>query len=332
MKRKNLIFPALLLSFCCLFTSCNNANTVSDTSKESESVVTDTSDNIDSTPSDTSSEEQSSDIEKESSVASEDSSDLTIFEIDLINMEYYKSIKNHYNTDKTFWQQFPAFTVGDVTYDMGKDFDDLLICDEELYKTIYSLIVSQQSFYNKVEFVSGYMALKDAEEYGINRGEEYREKYELPGGYYEVNPEFFGFSDMEGMYNRICEIYTGITRDNLEEYVKMYKDIDGKLCVNRGPGEMGSLDFNFYQAQYLLFYENDSKDSLLCIAAHPQDSADGITKTAIGGLYIYRYKLVDGEWRCAIREVDNQGLTYFTGLLDYEFVYAENVSGWYTEE
>lgn len=57
-----------------------------------------------------------------------------------------------------------------------------------------------------------------------------------------------------------------------------------------------------------------------------------MTITAIGGLYIYRYKLVDGEWRCAIREVNNRGLTYFMGLLDYEFVYAENVSGWYTEE
>ena len=52
--------------------------------------------------------------------------------------------------------------------------------------------------------------------------EEYIKENAVEEKYLEVNPDFFGFSDMKGFYEKASELYTGFDYDNFKDLSQKY--------------------------------------------------------------------------------------------------------------
>lgn len=106
--------------------------------------------------------------------------------------------------------------------------------------------------------------------------DEFIKKNAVYGNYLEANPDFFGFSDMKGFYEKASELYTGFTYDNFKDFIpKQYAEYDGKLCIYAAFGEKGNGDERYYQAKYLLFYDDQNNNDICALPPFPP----ALTKT-----------------------------------------------------
>lgn len=127
----------------------------------------------------------------------------------------------------------------------------------------------------------------------------------IEGKYYPTNPDYFGFTDMKGFYDKACELYTGFDYDNFTSFIpEYYAEVDGKLCVTSDRlGERGSDArlIDPLQAKLLLIYDGDNDDSIICIAANPV--YDEVTfKEIIDYKFCgYRYVKTDDGLRCKVK-------------------------------
>lgn len=203
-------------------------------------------------------------------------------------------------TDKTFWSQFGSISYDDKTISLSDDFDTLKLCtDESIGQEIINRVNSQWAFNGKVNFTSGYEAIKGGKEL-YNATDEEIEEYikdnAVEGKYLEVNPDFFGFSDMKGFYEKASELYTGFDYDNFKDFIpKVYAECDGKLCLYAAFGEKGSIGVRIGQAQYLLFYDSD--DSIMVVAAVPDIDESG---DVCYYLCAFRFVNTDEGLRCKV--------------------------------
>lgn len=258
MKTKSIILTlsAFLLSATLCACSSDNASTSSDTASITSSP--DTISSLSSTVSDSS---------ETANFSSGESSQPDI-----------NSIEAKIITDKTFWSQFGSISYDNKTISLSDDFDTLKLCtDDSIGQEIIDRVNSQWAFNGKVDFTSGYEAIKGGKELYNATDEEIEEFIKnnaVEGKYLEVNPDFFGFSDMKGFYEKASELYTGFDYDNFKDFIpKGYAECDGKLCLYAAFGEKGSIGARIGQAQYLLFYDSD--DSIMAIAAVPDIDESG---------------------------------------------------------
>ena len=203
-------------------------------------------------------------------------------------------------TDKTFWSQFGSISYDDKTISLSDDFDTLKLCtDESIGQEIINRVNSQWAFNGKVNFTSGYEAIKGGKElYNATDEEieEYIKENAVEEKYLEVNPDFFGFSDMKGFYEKASELYTGFDYDNFKDFIpKVYAECDGKLCLYAAFGEKGSIGIRIGQAQYLLFYDSD--DSIMAVAAVPDIDESG---DVCYYLCAFRFVNTDEGLRCKV--------------------------------
>lgn len=203
-------------------------------------------------------------------------------------------------TDKTFWSQFGSISYDDKTISLSNDFDTLKLCtDESIGQEIIDRVNSQWAFNGKVNFTSGYEAIKGGKElYNATDEEieEYIKENAVEEKYLEVNPDFFGFSDMKGFYEKASELYTGFDYDNFKDFIpKVYAECDGKLCLYAAFGEKGSIGIRIGQAQYLLFYDSD--DSIMAVAAVPDIDESG---NVCYYLCAFRFVNTDEGLRCKV--------------------------------
>ena len=113
------------------------------------------------------------------------------------------------------------------------------------------------------------------------------------------SPDFFGFSDMKGFYEKASELYTGFTYDNFKDFIpKQYAEYDGKLCIYAAFGEKGSGDERYYQAKYLLFYDDQNNNDIMCITAIPT-SVDKNNESTYA-LCAYKFENTDNGLRCKV--------------------------------
>ena len=128
--------------------------------------------------------------------------------------------------------------------------------------------------------------------------DEFIKKNAVYGNYLEANPDFFGFSDMKGFYEKASELYTGFTYDNFKDFIpKQYAEYDGKLCIYAAFGEKGNGDERYYQAKYLLFYDDQNNNDIMCITAIPT----GVTNNEISyALCAYKFENTDNGLRCKV--------------------------------
>ena len=185
---------------------------------------------------------------------------------------------------------------------MSDDFDDLKLCtDESIGNEIIDRVTRQRLFNQKVDFCSSYEAIKDGKEMiNATRAEidEFIKKNAVYGNYLEANPDFFGFSDMKGFYEKASELYTGFTYDNFKDFIPdKYAEYDGKLCIYAAFGEKGNGDERYYQAKYLLFYDDQNNNDIMCITAIPT----GVTNNEISyALCAYKFENTDNGLRCKV--------------------------------
>lgn len=203
-------------------------------------------------------------------------------------------------TDKTFWSQFGSISYDDKTISLSDDFDTLKLCtDESIGQEIIDRVNSQWAFNGKVNFTSGYEAIKGGKElYNATDEEieEYIKENAVEEKYLEVNPDFFGFSDMKGFYEKASELYTGFDYDNFKDFIpKVYAECEGKLCLYAAFGEKGSIGIRIGQAQYLLFYDSD--DSIMAVAAVPDIDESG---DVCYYLCAFRFVNTDEGLRCKV--------------------------------
>lgn len=203
-------------------------------------------------------------------------------------------------TDKTFWSQFGSISYDDKTISLSDDFDTLKLCtDESIGQEIINRVNSQWAFNGKVNFTSGYEAIKGGKElYNATDEEieEYIKENAVEEKYLEVNPDFFGFSDMKGFYEKASELYTGFDYDNFKDFIpKVYAECEGKLCLYAAFGEKGSIGIRIGQAQYLLFYDSD--DSIMAVAAVPDIDESG---DVCYYLCAFRFVNTDEGLRCKV--------------------------------
>ncbi len=212
------------------------------------------------------------------------------------------SIKAEVLTDKSFWSKFGSITYDGKTISLSDDFDDLKLCtDESIGNEIIDRVTRQRLFNQKVDFCSGYEAIKDGKEMiNATRAEidEFIKKNAVYGNYLEANPDFFGFSDMKGFYEKASELYTGFTYDNFKDFIPdKYAEYDGKLCIYAAFGEKGNGDERYYQAKYLLFYDDQNNNDIMCITAIPT----GVTNNEISyALCAYKFENTDNGLRCKV--------------------------------
>lgn len=257
-----------------------------------------TSSTTDSTPttSGTSTADNSSDESSNESVESSNDSSEAEEQIDI------DSIKAEVLTDKSFWSKFGSITYDGKTISLSDDFDDLKLCtDESIGNEIIDRVNRQREFNCKVDFCSGYEAIKDGKEMiNATRAEidEFIKKNAVYGNYLEANHDFFGFSDMKGFYEKASELYTGFTYDNFKNFIPdRYAEYDGKLCIYAAFGEKGNGDERYYQAKYLLFYDDQNNNDIMCITAIPT----GVTNNEITyALCAYKFENTDNGLRCKV--------------------------------
>lgn len=229
MKTKSIILTVsafLITATLCACSQNTNASSVSDSTTTTSG--TSTADNS-STENSNESVESSNQSDESSNNSSEEQ----------INID---SIKAEVLTDKSFWSKFGSITYDGKTISLSDDFDDLKLCtDESIGNEIIDRVTRQRLFDQKVDFCSGYEAIKNGKEMiNATRAEidEFIKKNAVYGNYLEANPDFFGFSDMKGFYEKASELYTGFTYDNFKDFIpKQYAEYDGKLCIYAAFGE-----------------------------------------------------------------------------------------------
>ena len=275
MKTKSIILTVsafLIAATLCACSQNTNASSVSDSTTTTSGTST----------ADNSSDESSNDSSEE--------------QIDI------DSIKAEVLTDKSFWSKFGSITYDGKTISLSDDFDDLKLCtDESIGNEIIDRVNRQRLFNQKVDFWSGYEAIKDGKEM-INATEEeideFIKKNAVYGNYLEANPDFFGFSDMKGFYEKASELYTGFTYDNFKDFIpKQYAEYDGKLCIYAAFGEKGNGDERYSQAKYLLFYDYQNNNDIMCITAIPTDVQNNEITYA---LCAYKFENTDNGLRCKV--------------------------------
>lgn len=209
--------------------------------------------------------------------------------------------------DKSFWEQFGDVSYDDKTISFKNDFDSLRLCkDESIGDEISERIVKQWKFSNIVDFPSGYFAIKDADKISNSKDfEEFEKNYLIDGKYYPTNPDYFGFTDMKGFYDKACELYTGFDYDNFTSFIpEYYAEVDGKLCVTSDRlGERGSDArlIDPLQAKLLLIYDGDNDDSIICIAANPVYDEVTFKEIIDYKFCAYRYVKTDDGIRCKVK-------------------------------
>ena len=83
-------------------------------------------------------------------------------------------------TDKTFWSQFGSISYDDKTISLSDDFDTLKLCtDESIGQQIIDRVNSQWAFNGKVNFTSGYEAIKGGKELYNATDEEIEQAIEI---------------------------------------------------------------------------------------------------------------------------------------------------------
>ncbi len=284
MKTKRIILTVSAFLITATLCACSsNANTSSVSDSTPTTSGTSTVDN------------SSAESSNESDESSNDSSEAEE-QIDI------NSIKAEVLTDKSFWSKFGSITYDGKTISLSDDFDDLKLCtDESIGNEIIDRVNRQRMFNQKVDFLSGYEAIKDGNEMiNATRAEidEFIKKNAVYGNYLEANPDFFGFSDMKGFYEKASELYTGFTYDNFKDFIPdRYAEYDGKLCIYAAFGEKGSGDERYYQAKYLLFYDDQNNNDIMCITAIPT----GVTNNEISyALCAYKFENTDNGLRCKV--------------------------------
>ena len=135
--------------------------------------------------------------------------------------------------------------------------------------------------------------------------EEFEKNYLIDGKYYPTNPDYFGFTDMKGFYDKACELYTGFDYDNFTSFIpEYYAEVDGKLCVTSDRlGERGSDArlIDPLQAKLLLIYDGDNDDSIICIAANPVYDEVTFKEIIDYKFCAYRYVKTDDGLRCKVK-------------------------------
>ncbi len=282
MKTKRIILTVSAFLIAATLCACSsNASTSFTTDSTTTTSGTSTADN---------SSDESSNESVESSNDSSEEPDID-------------SIKAEVLTDKSFWSKFGSITYDGKTISLSDDFDDLKLCtDESIGNEIIDRVNRQRMFDQKVDFCSGYEAIKDGKEMiNATRAEidEFIKKNAVYGNYLEANPDFFGFSDMKGFYEKASELYTGFTYDNFKNFIPdRYAEYDGKLCIYAAFGERGNGDERYYQAKYLLFYDDQNNNDIMCITAIPTsvDKNNEITYA----LCAYKFENTDNGLRCKV--------------------------------
>ena len=201
MKTKSIILTVSAFLITATLCACSsNASTSSAPDSTPTTSSTSTADN--------SSVESSNKSDENSNNSSEEQIDIN-------------SIKAEVLTDKSFWSKFGSITYDGKTISLSDDFDDLKLCtDESIGNEIIDRVTRQRLFNQKVDFCSGYEAIKNGKEMiNATRAEidEFIKKNAVYGNYLEANPDFFGFSDMKGFYEKASELYTGFTYDNFKD-------------------------------------------------------------------------------------------------------------------
>ena len=282
MKTKRIILTVSAFLIATTLCACSsNASTSSTPDSTTTTSGTSTADN--------SSAESSNESDESSNNSSEEQ----------INID---SIKAEVLTDKSFWSKFGSITYDGKTISLSDDFDDLKLCtDESIGNEIIDRVTRQRLFNQKVDFCSSYEAIKDGKEMiNATRAEidEFIKKNAVYGNYLEANPDFFGFSDMKGFYEKASELYTGFTYDNFKDFIPdKYAEYDGKLCIYAAFGEKGNGDERYYQAKYLLFYDDQNNNDIMCITAIPT----GVTNNEISyALCAYKFENTDNGLRCKV--------------------------------
>ena len=282
MKTKSIILTVSAFLIATTLCACSsNASTSSTPDSTTTTSGTSTADN--------SSAESSNESDESSNNSSEEQ----------INID---SIKAEVLTDKSFWSKFGSITYDGKTISLSDDFDDLKLCtDESIGNEIIDRVTRQRLFNQKVDFCSSYEAIKDGKEMiNATRAEidEFIKKNAVYGNYLEANPDFFGFSDMKGFYEKASELYTGFTYDNFKDFIPdKYAEYDGKLCIYAAFGEKGNGDERYYQAKYLLFYDDQNNNDIMCITAIPT----GVTNNEISyALCAYKFENTDNGLRCKV--------------------------------
>lgn len=290
MKTKSIILTVSAFLIATTLCACSsNASTSSTPDSTPTTSGTSTTDN--------SSDESSNESVESSNKSDENSNNSSEEQIDI------NSIKAEVLTDKSFWSKFGSITYDGKTISLSDDFDDLKLCtDESIGNEIIDRVTRQRLFDQKVDFCSGYEAIKNGKEMiNATRAEidEFIKKNAVYGNYLEANPDFFGFSDMKGFYEKASELYTGFTYDNFKDFIPdKYAEYDGKLCIYAAFGEKGSGDERYYQAKYLLFYDDQNNNDIMCITAIPTgvDKNNEITYA----LCAYKFENTDNGLRCKV--------------------------------
>ncbi len=319
MKNKHIaaLATVLLLS---ITTACNN-NTISENSSSPVDSQTETTTSANSATLSTTTTTEATSSPEPIETSATQSAPL------YAENETYNNIDARQNNSPSFWAQYGTITVEDKEINLKDDFDSLdIITDSETYNEIYSLIAAQNSTYYKLFFTSTEKYLKDGLSSATKEEtDEYIKNYMKEDGYYEINPEAFGFSDMDGMHSYLAEIYDGITKENLPDYAEKYKDIDGKLCVKiLGDPVFAAGVIDFYTAKYQTLLIKESDNSLLCLNAYPESSDDGIT----GYILAQRYVKSDGKWKVPLAQPDVNMDWIFTSL-PVKSTIPRQTTGWW---
>ncbi len=336
MKKKLTTFLSFILILSTL-TACNNTEPVSSYSDSNETTVSST-------------EEKTSDAETTASTTTEKSAEISspeptveygYYEADAPDFsamteqefskfltEKYREITPMLNSDHEFWAQFGKVSYNGKTVDFATDFEAISLCeDEEIYNEIYSVIEKHYNYNSRIDFTDGEEALRYAKEYvAKNQTEYFNENMYVEPGYFEINPEFFGFDSMEGLLAKANEIYVNITTEDISKFALRFKEIDGKLCVKcDGIGAKGGyLDGNYY-FKYQTLLINEDENNITAICASP-DKLD--LNHIIGRLYCYQFTKVDGEWRI-VQQGFKQQAAPLAIVKDFQYSVCEYSRGWW---
>ena len=191
MKKTTLICTLILVS---LLSGCASNTVSKPVSSQDTSVTSSASESTTESKAETPSETENSGDVSQSETSSEN--------------EAPKVFEPQMYQDKSFWEQFGDVSYDDKTISFKNDFDSLRLCnDESIGDEIGKRIVKQWRFSNIVDFPSGYFAIKDADKISNSKDfEEFEKNYLIEGKYYPTNPDYFGFTDMKGFYDKACEL------------------------------------------------------------------------------------------------------------------------------
>lgn len=244
----------------------------------------------------------SDNVSAESSSQSAESQTQPTEDQSLSEVSPFDGITAQVRTDKEFWA-----ALGTVSYDGRKicfadDFDTLKLCtDESVGKEIIDRVNRQWQFNRIVDFPTGYKAVKGAAY--LSNAEDissFTEENLIDGEYFEADPDFFSFSDMKGFYEKASELYTGFDYDSFTSFIpSYYAEKYGKLCIAKSHafGEKGGSGERYDLAQYLIIYDGEDENSMLCICAMPDiASNNSVIYQTVG----YHFVKTDAGLRCKV--------------------------------